>query len=121
MNIIYRSTAAAALSLCLGAPLALAQGTAITEQEAHNIGVDAYIYLYSLVTMDISRKQFTNIEPGKEFGKGPMFGFWNWAGGHGTPNGPKQILVMGQAGAETMHSSFEKGGYDEAGLKVAEK
>jgi hypothetical protein len=67
------------LTLCLSlsgaaAPAARAQATApaITEQEAHAIGVDAYVYLYPLVTMDITRKQFTNIEPGKEFGKGPM-------------------------------------------------
>jgi hypothetical protein len=56
-----------------------------------------------------------------DFGKGPMFGFWNWAGGHGTPSGPKQILVMGQAGAETMHSGFEKGDYGEEGLRIAER
>ncbi|MNO86322.1 hypothetical protein D3C76_777180 [compost metagenome] len=34
--------------------------------------MDAYVYFYPLLTMDITRKQFTNIEPGKEFGKGPM-------------------------------------------------
>jgi hypothetical protein len=51
--------------------------TAITEQEAHAIGVDAYLYFYPLITMDLSRKQFTNIEPGKEFGKGPMNMFTN--------------------------------------------
>lgn len=51
--------------------------TAITEQEAHAIGVDAYLYFYPLITMDVSRKQFTNIEPGKEFGKGPMNMFTN--------------------------------------------
>ena len=44
----------------------------ISEQEAHAIAVDAYIYFYSLVTMDITRKQFTNIEAGRELGKGPM-------------------------------------------------
>jgi hypothetical protein len=49
----------------------------ITEQEAHDIGIDAYIYFYPLLSMDITRKQFTNIEPGKEFGKGPMNTFVN--------------------------------------------
>ena len=49
--------------------MAMAQTTAITEQEAHAIGVDAYVYFYPLMTMDVTRKQFTNIEPGKEFGK----------------------------------------------------
>ena len=38
---------------------------AITEQEAHAIGVDAYVYFYPLVTMDLTRKQLTNVEPGK--------------------------------------------------------
>src|SRR6516225_8736071 len=52
-------------------------GTAITEQEAHAIGVDAYLYFYPLISMDVTRKQFTNIEPGKEFGKGPMNVFTN--------------------------------------------
>jgi hypothetical protein len=49
----------------------------ITEQEAHAIGVEAYVYFYSLLSMDITRKQFTNVEPGKEFGKGPMNMFVN--------------------------------------------
>jgi hypothetical protein len=50
---------------------------AITEQEAHAIGVDAYLYFYPLVIMDITRKQSTNIEPGKEVGRGPMNMFTN--------------------------------------------
>jgi hypothetical protein len=49
----------------------------VTEQEAHAIGIDAYVYFYPLLSMDITRKQFTNVEPGKEFGKGPMNMFVN--------------------------------------------
>jgi hypothetical protein len=49
----------------------------ITEREAHAIGVDAYVYFYPLLSMDLTRKQFTNVEPGKEFGKGPMNMFVN--------------------------------------------
>src|SRR4051812_832919 len=49
--------------------------TAVTEQEAHAIGVDAYVYLYPLITMDITRKQFTNTDKG--FGRGPMNVFHN--------------------------------------------
>ena len=59
----------------LAAPVA-AQAP-ITEQEAHAIGVDGYVYFYPLISMEITRKQFTNIEPGKEMGKGPMNTFAN--------------------------------------------
>jgi hypothetical protein len=51
--------------------------SAVTEQEAHAIGVNAYLYFYSLITMDLTRKQSTNIEPDKEVGKGPMNAFTN--------------------------------------------
>jgi hypothetical protein len=69
------------LSLCLGAaaaPAALAQSApAITEQEARAIAVDAYVYFYPIMTMDITRKQFTNVEADKENFKGPMNTFVN--------------------------------------------
>jgi len=77
-----RNAIALSLGLLLGPALAqgaIAQGAlpAITEAEAHAIAVDAYIYFYPLLSMDISRKTFTNVEPGKEFGKGPMNLFTN--------------------------------------------
>ena len=50
---------------------------AITEEAARAIGVEAYLYFYPLISMDITRKQSTNIEAGKEFGKGPMNTFVN--------------------------------------------
>jgi hypothetical protein len=56
---------------------ALAETPSVTEQEAHAIGVDAYLYFYSPITMDLTRKQSTNIAPGKELGKGPMNTFSN--------------------------------------------
>jgi hypothetical protein len=45
---------------------------AISAKDAYEIGVEAYIYLYPLVLMDITRRQLTNIEAGKMFGRGPM-------------------------------------------------
>src|SRR6478736_10339001 len=49
---------------------------AISEAEASAIAVDAYLYFYPLVTMDLTRKQLINTEPGKGFG-GPMNTFDN--------------------------------------------
>src|SRR5205814_5473266 len=34
----------------------------ISSEEAHAIAVDAYLYFYPFVTMDITRKQLTNVE-----------------------------------------------------------
>jgi len=49
----------------------------LSEQEANEIGVNAYLYFYPLVTMDITRKQMTNSESGKKPGYGPMNEFAN--------------------------------------------
>src|SRR4029450_11690896 len=43
-----------------------------SEEEARGIGVDAYVYLYPLVTMELSRRQMTNLAAGERPGFGPM-------------------------------------------------
>jgi hypothetical protein len=55
-------------------PLAAQAQSALTEQEAQAIALDAYIYFYPLMSMDLSRKQFTN---GTDDFKGPMNTFVN--------------------------------------------
>jgi hypothetical protein len=61
---MFRGILKLTLCLSLGAvatPAALAQTAApITEQEAHAIAVDAYVYFYPIMSMNVSRKQFTN-------------------------------------------------------------
>lgn len=68
-----------AVALSCAAVLAIAPITkhaaaqsAVSAEEAAAIAQEAYIYLYPLVTMDVSRRQLTNIEPGKMVGRGPM-------------------------------------------------
>jgi hypothetical protein len=59
-----------------------AASEAVTEEKAYEIGFEAYIYLFPLVTMDLTRRQATNIEPNKMPGGGPM-------------NAPKQNVLDG--------------------------
>ncbi|HTC07349.1 MAG TPA: DUF1254 domain-containing protein [Acetobacteraceae bacterium] len=56
-------------------PMMAAADPKPTEEQAHAIAVDAYVYLYPLITMDITRKQLTNTTEG--FGRGPMNAFSN--------------------------------------------
>ena len=65
---MQRVTAILFGSLACGAVLApgalgqiAPQPPSITEQEAQAIGIDAYLYFYSPVTMDLTRKQLTNV------------------------------------------------------------
>ena len=69
-GLITRTTALV-LSLFIGSivPLTAQAQSTITQEEAHAIAVDAYIYFYPLMSMDLSRKQFTN---GTNDFKGPM-------------------------------------------------
>jgi hypothetical protein len=48
------------------------ENNTINEQEAYEIGIEAYTYFYSLVLMDATRRQMVNVEAGKVVGRGPM-------------------------------------------------
>ena len=59
-----------------GTTMSTTSDTAVTgsldAQTARLLGVEAYIYLYPLVTMDVTRRQLTNIRAGELPGRGPM-------------------------------------------------
>ncbi|MBF9234164.1 DUF1254 domain-containing protein [Microvirga alba] len=69
------ATLAVAFALAVSSP---ALADPVSEAEAQATGVEAYTYLYPLVIMDLTRKQLTNVEPGKSAALGgPMNMFVN--------------------------------------------
>ncbi len=58
------------------------------------------------------RRNFAHLHPDTreqsvwEDGRGPIFGYWPWGGGHVTPSVEKEISVMGAAGAETCTANY---------------
>ena len=64
-------------TLGVAAPAVAKSATAVTAQEAHEIGVEAYLYLYPLITMDVTRQQLTNVAEFTEPMLGPMNTFVN--------------------------------------------
>ena len=69
-----------AIALTLGlllTPFVAPPAYALTEDEAHALGVNAYLYFYPLVTMDITRLQLTNQQPGPGSLGGPINRFAN--------------------------------------------
>ena len=72
----------------------------VSEKEAYEIGVEAYIYLYPLVEMDVTRRQLTNIEAGKMFGRGPMNTF-----SHARTFPPAEFREVVRPNFDTLYSS----------------
>ena len=52
------------------------EATPVTAEDAHAIGVEAYLYFYPLVTMDVPRKQLTNVDRSEGL-SAPMNSFAN--------------------------------------------
>ncbi len=86
--------------LLITVPAARAETATVTEQDAQEIAIDAYLYFYPLVTMDITRKQATNIEAGKELGRGPMNTFI-----HIPSYPPADFRVVVRPNFDTLYSS----------------
>src|SRR5262245_36839280 len=57
-----RALAGGGIAVALLVTIPPSQATPITAEEAHAIAVGAYQYFYPFVTMDITRKQLTNVE-----------------------------------------------------------
>ncbi len=73
-----RSAAAAAVLILSGAAAeSMLRAAQISEAEAQEIGVDAYLYFYPLISMDVTRRQLTNVEPGQSEIGGPPNTFIN--------------------------------------------
>ena len=79
---------------------AAAAGEAISEPEAYEIGIDAYLYLYPLVLMEVTRAQSTNIEPGKPPTRAPMNAF-----GHLRAFPPVSFRFVVRPNFDTLYSS----------------
>jgi hypothetical protein len=77
-----------------------AQTGPLSEQEAHAIATDAYLYLYPLVIMDLTRRQMTNLPAGKEPAFGPPNTFNN------VPEyPPANLKVVVRPNFDTLYSS----------------
>ena len=72
---------------------------AITEAEAHAIAVEAYLYFYPLISMDLTRKQLINTPAGRGIG-GPMNAFDNIAA---FPTADVRVVV--RPNFDTLYSS----------------
>jgi hypothetical protein len=74
--------------------------SAIAEQDAQAAAVDAYVYLYPLVTMDVTRRQLINHAPAPGVFGGPMNTFVNV---EAFP--PADFKVVVRSNFDTLYSS----------------
>ena len=85
--------------LAMAAPMMGLAADPISEQDAHSIGVAAYLYFYPLISMDITRKQLTNVAKAEGI-HGPMNTFVSLAA---FP--PADMKVVVRPNFDTLYSS----------------
>jgi hypothetical protein len=71
MTTLKRVVMMAALALLVMAPAPKAGAEELTPAQARAIAVEAYVYAYPLVMMDVTRRLMTNLPAGKKTGMGP--------------------------------------------------
>src|SRR5277367_4019802 len=86
-------------TLVAGTPPTAHAADTISEQDAHSIGVAAYVYFYSLVTMDVTRRQLINVAKPEGI-KTPMNTFANL-----TAFPPADMRVVVRPNFDTLYSS----------------
>jgi hypothetical protein len=86
-------------ALACNAPSAARAAEPISERDAHAIGVAAYLYFYPLITMDLTRKQMTNVARPEGFHT-PMNAFVSLAA---FP--PADMKVVVRPNFDTLYSS----------------
>jgi hypothetical protein len=84
----------------------------ITEQEALEIGIEAYRYFYPLVLMDVTRRQMTNAESGRMPGFAPMNAFGHMRGL------PTEFRAVPRPNFDTLYSPAEVGARPQAGAQI---
>ena len=83
-----------------GLPPAARAAEPISAQDAHSTGVTAYLYFYPLVTMDLTRKQLTNVAKAGGGINAPMNTFAN------IPEYPSATMkVVVRPNFDTLYSS----------------
>jgi hypothetical protein len=99
---MLRFASALALALLSGpaiAPVVAAETPGVSADEAHAIGVDAYVYFYPLVTMDLTRRQITSLSSVGGIG-GPMNSFSNMQ-----TFPPAEMKIVVRPNFDTLYSS----------------
>jgi hypothetical protein len=87
-----------AVGVTLGLPAAPA---GLTDKEADEIGVEAYVYAYPLVLMDATRRVMTNIEAVTPTGRAPMNQF-----GHRSTFPDAKFIDVVRPNADTLYSAL---------------